>query len=115
MSITEYYLVDGLEIVDDKTLKLIIRTLSEWEYLNQETREYHVINKIKEYLKYIDSKKYQTIYKDKDFDNFLIEIRFNHYVSIAHLEFLKPLNRELRDSNIKIKVEIAPEKEPGNC
>ena len=113
MSITDPCLIDGLEIIENNTLKLIIHDDEYWQWLEENTRESHLLDKINHYLEYIDNKKYQSIYKDKNFEYFIIEVRFSQYVPISDLEFLKPINRKLRSTNIKIK--IIEDKLGGNC
>ena len=113
MSITDPCLIDGLEIYENDTLKLIIHDDEYWQWLDENIRESHLLNKINHYLEYIENKRYKSIYKESIFNYFIIEIRFNQYVSISDLEFLKPINRDLRSTNIKIK--IVEEKSSSNC
>lgn len=102
MSIVDVNNVDGIGTSEDgKVLSLLITDHLDW------TNEYEHLkilqDKINSYISYLESGQQKEIYPEQEFISYYIEIHFKHKASTNCLNFIKTVNKQLEDYNIKIE------------
>ncbi|WP_100065843.1 DUF6572 domain-containing protein [Miniphocaeibacter massiliensis] len=106
MSISEIYLVDGFNSTSKDNLGLIINDPLIWNKEIEETHIYYLKNKFDYYIEYIKNKKYESMFKNKEFTSFTIEFKSDYKLPLNALSYIKKLEKELESDNIKIVIKI---------
>ena len=104
MSVTESDIVDGIAIgSDEKTLIMLITDHLGWE--GEFEFDHFVIlqEKINSYLRFIQSKQYNEVFSDREFDFFVIEIRFLHDITDNCYKFLNTVANQVEPLNVRIE------------
>ncbi len=100
MSIEEFDKIDGMGISknDKNTLILLLTDHLIWD--DEEAHLYVLQEKINAYAGYIESKQYERIYPNNQFDHFIIKICFLHQYPESCTEFLSFAEQQLAPLNI---------------
>ena len=101
MSVLEIEKIDAIGVSEDgKDLVLLIS-----DHLNWKNEIEHLIllqEKINSYLGFMEMKQYLEIYPDNVFEHYCINISFKYKITRKCAEFLKNINKQLREYNIQV-------------
>lgn len=107
MSVAEKDKIDGIG-VDEKTNTLVFLIADHLPWIIEEYKHLKILQaKLNTYIAYIDSKQYKSIYRNKDFEQFRIEIVFKYQFTENCEKFLSTARAELKSHNIAIKYSVA--------
>lgn len=103
MSVLQKNKIDGMGISkESNTLIMLITDHLIWE----EEMEHLLIlqDKINAYICFIETKQYEQTYPEKEFDEFVIEIRFKHRLTPNALKFMEAVNEKISPLNARCEV-----------
>ncbi len=106
MSVMETNRIDGMGI-DEKTNTLVFMIADSLTWLVEEYKHLKLLQaKLNAYVLYIDSKQYKSVYRNKEFDGFRIEIKFKYQCTENCKAFIAAGRNQLKDRNIDVNYEV---------
>lgn len=106
MSVVEINQIDGMGInKDGNGLIFMISDHLEWE--NEGEHLLLLQDKINAYLGYIEENEFMDIYPNSAFDYYIIEIYFKFPITDNCEKFIKVINGQLEEFNIKVIEKIS--------
>lgn len=110
MSVKDTGKIDGMGI-DEKTNTLVFLIIDPYNWKVQEYEHLKGLQaKINNYVKYIETKGYESVYSGKNFDGFRIEICFKYQYTENCEKFLEAGRKQLTERNIKLKYGVDKDK-----
>lgn len=107
MSVMEVNKIDGIGI-DEKTNTLVFLITDHLTWIVEEYQHLKLLqSKLNAYVAYIDSKQYRSVYRNKEFDSFRIEIFFKYQCTENCKKFLAAGRNQLKSRNIDVKYRVA--------
>ncbi|MGN1457625.1 MAG: DUF6572 domain-containing protein [Acutalibacteraceae bacterium] len=106
MSVMEKDKIDGVGI-DEKTNTLVFLVVDHLPWIIEEYSHLKTLQaKLNTYIAYIETKQYKSVYRNKEFDRFRIEIAFKYQFTENCEKFLGAARAELKSHNIDIKYSV---------
>ncbi len=107
MSVKDTDKIDGMGI-DEKTNTLVFLITDPFTWVIQEYEHLKGLQtKINNYVGYIESKGYRSVYQNREFDRFRIEIVFKYQYTENCERFLNAGRRQLKEHHIDIQYTVA--------
>lgn len=107
MSVKQANVIDGMGI-DKETNTLVFLITDPYAWIIQEYEHLKAIQtKINNYVRYIETKGYQEMYKSREFDGYRIEIVFKYQYTENGEAFLNAGKKQLKDRNIDFTYSVA--------
>lgn len=105
MSVVDNKTVDGVALTDDENG--IILLIIDWVDWNDEYQHLVMLQeKINVYITFLEDKQYEEIYKGKEIEYGVIEIRFLHDLTVNAMNFLKSVQNQVAELGIKIQYSV---------
>ena len=106
MSVMEKNKIDGMGI-DEKTNTLVFLLVDHLPWIIEEYNHLKTLQaKLNSYLAYIETKQYKSVYRNREFDKFRIEIAFKYQFTENCEKFLGAVRAELKTHNIELKYSV---------
>ena len=107
MSVKQANVIDGMGI-DKDTNQLVFLITDPYAWIVQEYEHLTAIQaKINNYVRYIETKSYSDMYKNRKFDGYRIEIVFKYQYTENGEAFLNAGKKQLKERNIDFTYSVA--------
>lgn len=107
MSVMETNKIDSMGI-DEKNNTLVFLITDHLTWLVEEYKHLKLLqSKLNAYVAYIESKQYKSIYRNREFDSFRIEILFKYQCTENCEKFLTAGRNQLKSHNIDVKYQVS--------
>lgn len=107
MSVMETDQIDSVGI-DEKNNTLVFLIVDHLTWLVEEYEHLKLLqSKLNTYVAYIESRQYKSIYRNREFDSFRIEIVFKYQCTENCEKFLAAGRNQLKSHNIDVKYKVA--------
>lgn len=105
MSVIETNKIDAIGISkDNKSLVIMLSDHLDWN--NEAAHLYALQEKINAYLSFVETKQYKNLYPGKEFESYIIDIRFKFKTTDNCKKFIEVINRQIRQYRISIAVSV---------
>ena len=105
MSVTKSSIIDAAA-VEKETNTLVLLIVDQQPWIGVEEGHIKLIqNKLRNYVRYIEEKQWQSEYRNENFSNFRIEIKFYYQYPEIFVKYLNKYKDKLEMRNIQVTYE----------
>ncbi|MBR2176209.1 MAG: hypothetical protein IJ861_04600 [Clostridia bacterium] len=105
MSVVDPNVIDGMGI-DGDTLVFMISDHLTWA-VHQAAHLSYLRDKLNAYIRYIDEKQWRSVYRNREFESFRIEVCFKYQYPEVFVTMVEAVGDKLKEKKIEMIYQVA--------